>query len=245
MSVTSLRANFAPVLLGVVALAFIAFALPPYLSLDISRSRIPPPPGVGVYYPLLVGHVVFASLAMVTGIVQIIPALRTRFPEWHRRSGRVYIFAGVLPAGLTGLVIGILTPFGPVLRASNVLLAVLWLTCTFTGFRMARAGRSADHRRWMLRSVTLTLSIITNRVWAVIFTLALVPHLDTTFGGSQALMVQTIAGLSGWLGWVLPLLAVEWWLIEGGRRQPTPRLPRRRARKSRSRALPESSIALS
>ena len=217
MSAATLRANLAPVLLGVIALAFIAFALPPYLSLDVSRSRIPPPTGISAYYPLLVAHVVFASLAMVTAIVQIIPALRTRFPEWHRRSGRVYIFAGVLPAGLTGLVIGILTPFGPVLRASNVLLAVLWLTCTFTGFRMARAGRYADHRRWMIRSVTLTLSIITNRVWAVIFTLALVPQLDTTFGGNEALMVQAIAGLSAWLGWVLPLLGAEWWLIERGR----------------------------
>ncbi len=25
-------------------------------------------------------------------------------------------------------------------------------------------------------------------------------------------MVQSIAGLSGWLGWVLPLLVTEWWL---------------------------------
>ena len=25
-------------------------------------------------------------------------------------------------------------------------------------------------------------------------------------------MIQSIAGLSGWLGWVLPLLVTEWWL---------------------------------
>jgi len=25
-------------------------------------------------------------------------------------------------------------------------------------------------------------------------------------------MIQSIAGLSGWLGWVLPLLVAEWWL---------------------------------
>ena len=214
MSSTLLRTNLAPLLLGAVAAIFIAFALPPYLSLDVARSRIAPPTGVRAYYPLLVAHVVFASVAMAAAIVQIVPVIRTRFPGWHRRSGRIYVFAGVLPAGLTGLVIGILTPFGPVLRASNVLLALLWLTCTGTGFRMARAGRYADHRRWMIRSVTLTLSIITNRLWAVLFTIALVPQLDTTFGGNQALMVQTIAGLSGWLGWVLPLLAVEWWVIE-------------------------------
>jgi hypothetical protein len=66
----------------------------------------------------------------------------------------------------------------------------------------------------MTRSFALTMSIITNRVWAVIFTIVLAPQLSTTFGGNEALMIQTIAGLSGWLGWVLPLLAAEWWLVE-------------------------------
>ena len=64
----------------------------------------------------------------------------------------------------------------------------------------------------MIRSVVLTLSIITNRMWAVVWVITLVPQLQTTFGGNEALMVQSIAGLSGWLGWVLPLLVAEWWL---------------------------------
>jgi hypothetical protein len=64
----------------------------------------------------------------------------------------------------------------------------------------------------MIRSVALTLSVITNRVWAVVWILALLPQLPTTFGGNEQLLVQTVAGLSGWLGWTLPLLAAEWWL---------------------------------
>jgi hypothetical protein len=62
------------------------------------------------------------------------------------------------------------------------------------------------------------MSVISNRVWAVIVTIALLPHLPTTFAGNEALMVQSIAGLSGWLGWVVPLLVVEWWLVERGDR---------------------------
>jgi hypothetical protein len=220
-SVTSsppgLLARIGPGALVLVALAFIAFALPPYLSLDPARSRIPLPAGVPAYYPLLVVHVVFASVAMAAACVQLSPWIRQVRPSWHRASGRLYIFLGVLPAGLSGLVIGLLTPFGPVIRASNVLLALLWLTCTLVGFRMARQGRYADHRRWMTRSITLTLSIITNRIWAVVFMLSLGPQLHTTFGGNEMLMVHTIAGLSGWLGWVLPLLAVEWFVIERAR----------------------------
>ena len=209
----------APLLL--VVAAFLAFSLPPYLTFDPTRSRVPVGGAVGAYYPLLVAHVIFGSIALLTACLQIWPWLRTRFPEVHRRTGRIYVFAGVLPAGAIGLVIGALTPFGPVLRASNVVLALVWLTATIIGYRAGRNYRLADHRRWMIRSVVLTLSIITNRFWSVVWVIALVPQLETTFGGNEALMVQSIAGLSGWLGWVLPLLVTEWWL--DARRAPEPR----------------------
>jgi hypothetical protein len=45
----------------------------------------------------------------------------------------VYVFAGVLPAGLTALVVGAFSPFGPVAAASSVLLAPLWIAVTITG----------------------------------------------------------------------------------------------------------------
>src|SRR5262249_28251712 len=141
--------------------------------------------------------------------------------------GRVYVFSGVLPAGLAGLVIGSLSPFGFVLRVSDVLLAILWLGCTSAGFRAGQLGEFAKHRRWMVRSFALTMSIITNRIWAVVFTITLAPHLSTMFKGDETFMVQTIAGLSGWLGWVLPLLFAEWWLVE--RAQPNTNLAPRPA----------------
>jgi len=112
--------------------------------------------------------------------------------------------------------IGSVSPFGPTIRVSNVLLAVLWLTFTAAGFWMARRRRFVEHRRWMIRSFALTMSIITNRFWAVVATIALAPQLSTMFAGNEMLMVQTIAGLSGWVGWVLPLLVAEWWLVERG-----------------------------
>ena len=207
--------------LGLVALAFVAFALPPYLTLDPTRSRIPVPASFPPYYPALVAHTVFGSVAMLTCCLQMWPWLRRRYPRVHRRIGRLYVFGGVVPAGLMGLTIGGISPFGPVLRASNVLLAIVWLGVTLTGFRMAQQDRLYEHRRWMIRSFALTMSVITNRVWSVIWFLALSPQLATTFGGSETLMVQAIAGLSGWLGWVLPLLLAELWLERGTHRRPS------------------------
>ena len=48
------------------------------------------------------------------------------------------------------------------------MLGLLWLVTGLAGYRAARQRRFADHRRWMLRSVALTWSIVANRGWLVI-----------------------------------------------------------------------------
>ncbi|MGV9680123.1 DUF2306 domain-containing protein [Nocardia sp. NPDC003482] len=202
----------------VLTVAFVAFSLPPYLTLDRTRSRIPDP-GFAPHYPLLVLHVVCGSIAILSCGFQVWPWFRRRYPALHRRLGRWYVFAGVLPAGLAGLVIGATSPFGPVARVSNVMLAALWLTITATGWRMARRRRFAEHRRWMIRSFALTLSIMLNRVLAAVLVVIFDPQLETTFHGDEKLMTQTVAGIGTWLGWTTCLLIAEWWIERGLRTQ--------------------------
>ncbi|WP_020672199.1 DUF2306 domain-containing protein [Amycolatopsis nigrescens] len=209
--------------LAFVVLAFLAFSLPPYLGLDVRASRVPPPPGLGWYYPMLVAHVGFATVAMVSSVLQIWPWFRQKYPVAHRRIGRVYVLAGVLPSGVAGLAVAVASPFGPVAAVSNTMLALLWLTFTITGFRMARARRFGEHRKWMIRSFALTMSIISNRIWAVVWAIALAPQLDTTFGGNEQAYIVAVSGLTTWTGWVLPLLVAQWWLERGKRRTRTPK----------------------
>lgn len=184
--------------LAFVVLVFLAFSLPPYLSLDPAQSRVPST--WALHYPLLVAHVFGGSVALVTCGFQVWPWFRSRFPLWHRRFGRTYVVA-VVVGGLSGLFVGATTPFGAVAGTSNVLLALLWLTTAVAGYRMARQRRFGDHRRWMIRSFALTVSIISNRIWAVVVFLAL-----------PGAAPETIAGLATWLGWTVPLLISQWWL---------------------------------
>ncbi len=128
-------------------------------------------------------------------------------------AGRVYVFAGVVPAGLAGLVVGVTSVFGPLSQVSAVLLVSLWLATTTLGYRRGRQRRFVEHREWMIRSYALTASTITNRVWAPLAVVLLEPKIDTLFGGSEIAYGFTVAGLSAWLGWVLPLVVVEAWLI--------------------------------
>ncbi|MER5267088.1 DUF2306 domain-containing protein [Actinosynnema sp. NPDC002837] len=200
-------------------LVFVAFSLPPYLTLDPALSRVPEPPAHPWHFPVLVAHVVFGSVAILTCVVQVWPWFRQRYPVAHRRVGRVYVLGGVLPAGVTALAIGAVSPFGPLNQAGNVLMGSLWLVFTAVGFRMARQRRFVDHRRWMIRSFALTASIMTNRIWGVVATITLSPQLDTTFGGSEVALLQAISGMAAWLGWVIPLLVAEWWLERGDARK--------------------------
>ncbi|MCM6773875.1 DUF2306 domain-containing protein [Nocardia sp. CDC159] len=200
--------------LGFVVFAFLAFSVPPYLTFDPDRARVPAPPDFAPHYPLLVAHVLFGSVAMVTCCLQVWPWFRQRRPRAHRISGRIYVFGGVLPAGVSALGIGAFSPFGPVARVSNVMLALLWLTCTVIGFRMARRRRYADHRRWMIRSFALTLSIIGNRLWGAIVLIVL-STADPAL--PQERLTEVTAGIGTWLGWTIALLVAEWWVVERGR----------------------------
>jgi len=192
--------------LAVIVAAFLLYSLPPYFT---GGTRVPAT--FALHYPLLVAHVMFGSVAMVSAVAQIWPRLRTRHPVLHRRTGRVYV-AAAIPAAACAMVIGAATPFGPFLAVSNVLLAAVWLWFTINGFMAARQRRFAEHRRHMVRSVTVALSTISNRIWTPILFITLQPLQNNVFGGNEEHFLWFAAGLGAWLGWTIPLAAVQWWL---------------------------------
>lgn len=208
--------------LGLVVVTFLAFSLPRYLGLDPGQSLVPSSfPG---HYALLVAHIGFAAVAMVTGFFQEWPWFRRRFRRAHRSLGRVYVLGGVLPASILAGVIGAVSPFGPMSAVSHVFLAVLWFSCTVAGFRAARQRRFVEHRAWMVRSYVLTMSIVSNRLWHLVWMPVLAPQVDTWFQGSEVAMLQAEMALTNWLGWTVPLVVAEVWLLRGRpahRRRPS------------------------
>ncbi|OBJ96799.1 hypothetical protein A5746_08475 [Mycolicibacterium conceptionense] len=206
MIYASLRSVRWAAALTVIVTVFLVYSLPPYLT---GGTRVQAT--FGLHYPLLVAHVLLASVAMVCAVAQVWPGLRRRHPAWHRRTGRIYA-ATAIPATLCAIVIGAATPFGPILGVGNVVLAALWFWFTVDGFLAARQRRFGAHRRQMLRSATLALSIITNRVWTPVLYLGFDPLRDSIFGGNEEKYVWVVAGVGGWLGWTIPLLLLQVWL---------------------------------
>jgi uncharacterized membrane protein YozB (DUF420 family) len=196
--------------LALLTVIFIAYAVPPYLTLDPARARIQPMPTYASYYPLLVTHIFIGSVALLAACLQVWPWLRRSQPAIHRWSGRVYV-AAALTGSVCVLIISPMGLHGANQRVANTILALLWFGTTLAGFRAIRQRRFADHRQWMLRSAALAFSIVAFRFWMLVIFAVFVPQTFTGGEVDPAALDQAI-GLTSWVSWVVNLLIVEWWL---------------------------------
>lgn len=153
-------------------------------------------------------HVILAPVALALVPFQLWQGLRDRRPLVHRLMGRAYGMAVVI-SGASGLWLAVTTEAGPVAAFGFGLLAVLWLGTTITGIRLAMGGDRIAHRRWMIRSIALTLAAVTLRIQIPVGMVLEVPF-DTAY--------PVIA----WLCWVPNLILAE--LMLRWPRRPTVRL---------------------
>ncbi|MFD5438076.1 DUF2306 domain-containing protein [Kitasatospora sp. NPDC127067] len=193
--------------LAVLVVFNLVYAFPRYLTGGPGQARIPLDPSFPAHYAVLVGHVVFGNISMVTVFLQVLPWIRRNHPAVHRISGRVYIFAGALPGGLLALV---LLPYStaPSGRIGLAMMGVLWLLTTVLGLRAALQRRFVDHRRWMVYSFALALGTSWGRV--VVELMGYIPGFK--------LDLPVLLEVANWAGWVLNLLVAHWWLERTGPR---------------------------
>ncbi len=193
--------------LALVVAAFLAYSIPPYLTLDPAQSRVPAPAGFAQHYWFLVAHIAFGSIAIVGVVLQVWPWLRRTHPVVHRRVGRVYVFGGAIPSAVMAATIGAVSPFGPVVAALDVVAAVLWLGFTVAGWRAVRERRFADHRKWMVRSFAMCMNTLMTRALSPLGFLLVLPR-----GGDKETLILSAATVSAALSLLTLLLLSQWWL---------------------------------
>jgi uncharacterized membrane protein len=200
-------------LILVVAVIFAAVLTFPYLSLDVSDSRLDV--GAGLHYSVLVVHIFAATVALVLGPLQFMPRIRRR-RRVHRTIGRVYLLAGVLPSALAAIPVAVWS--GNALTQTGLITAsVLWLVTGGLAYRAARRRDFAAHRAWMTRNYALTFLAVTARVLVPLLLLAQIP-----FGGVDAGSIgdraPAMIPVGQTLGWVVNLVVAE--LLIRRRRSP-------------------------
>ena len=104
-------------------------------------------------------HFAAGGIILILGSIQLIDAIRNRYPSFHRWVGRVYILASVF-AGLGGLSFILIkgTIGGTVMDLGFGLYGLLMLVCATETFRHARARRIELHRAWALRLYALAIA---------------------------------------------------------------------------------------
>ncbi len=145
-----------PVVSGTLRLVEIAGG-PPVLP---SNPRIDASPA-----PLVV-HVVGAAVYALLGALQFSARLRRRRPNWHRRSGRVLVVAGLAVAG-SGFWMTLFYPGAPggdLLWAVRLLVSSAMAAAIVLGFSAIRRRDIATHRAWMIRAYALALGAGTQTI---------------------------------------------------------------------------------
>lgn len=163
-------------------------------------------------------HVGFGGLALLLSPLQFATRLRTRVPHVHRAVGRV-VLGSIAIAGAAGLVLAPHSLAGPLGTAGFGLLALLWLTFAATACRAIRRRDVAAHRRWMIRTFSLTYAAVTLRLC-----LGVLIGVQVGVAGVDAHVAFDRAYLLvPFLSWVPNLLVAERYLAVRHRRTaPTP-----------------------
>jgi hypothetical protein len=201
----------------------VLYAAVPYLLMDpsIAQQKVGLRADVPLHFPLLVVHALAGGIALLVGPWQFVRRVR-RIPKVHRYLGRVFLFAGVLPAGTAGMAVAWLSTAGPVASVGFALLDVAWLSTAVAGYRAARTRRYRLHEDWMIRCFALTFAAVTLRLWLVTLILVQLPLLHSVYHGHFHPLFHVSYITVAWLCWIPNLLVVEWYLRRSHHRRSRP-----------------------
>lgn len=189
-------------------MAFLSVGVAGYAYYAVPAGGSPSPEVLANLFarPWLMAHAGLAATALLIGPFQFLRAVR-RNRGLHRLLGRTYVMS-CLVAGVAGLVLSFGSTAGPIAGLGFGTLAVSWLYTTGQAWRLARARRFDEHRRWMIRSFALTFAAVTLRLYL---------PFPAMMGLSFIEGYRAIA----WLAWVPNLLVAEVYLRrEMARLQP-------------------------
>jgi uncharacterized membrane protein len=164
----------------------------------------------------VVVHVLGATLYAILGAFQFSARVRRRHLNWHRKSGRILVGAGLAVAG-SGLWMTLFysgAPGGDLLWAIRLLVGSAMAASIILGFTAIRRRDIPAHRAWMIRAYALGLGAGTQA-----FTEGIGEALLGTTDLSKAISLGS--------GWVINVVVAEWVI-----RRPSVR----RARRARARA---------
>jgi uncharacterized membrane protein len=176
---------------ALLATAFFARAALPYVLLDPSAlARYASRRG------WLLAHIAAATIALLTGPVQVWLGATGRTTRGHRWTGRAYV-ASVGVGAIAAFYLSTHTEGGWVFGAGLTGLGAAWMVTTILAVVAIRRGLVDQHREWMIRSYVVTFAFVTFRALFVVL-----------HGAGVGTLHEQLAACS-WFCWAAPLLVTE------------------------------------
>ncbi len=148
-------------------------------------------------------HFFAGGLALFLTPIQLSKKLRNHSVKLHRTIGMLYVLSVVI-GGLTGVQMAVNASGGLMAQWGFFNLAIIWLVSTSLAFYFAIKGNITKHRLWIYRSVAITASAISLRIFlGVGIALFKLPFF-------------TVYVPSAWLCWIINLMICEWLLYRRG-----------------------------
>ncbi|QIM20401.1 DUF2306 domain-containing protein [Phycicoccus sp. HDW14] len=158
---------------------------------------------------LAYGHMVPGVVYLLGAPLQLSLRFRTRHYTLHRGLGRV-LLGCALVTGVLAVVLGFVVAWGGSAESSATAVFCSWfLVALVRAFVAIRAGRVAEHRRWMVRAYAVGLGIATIRLWVGLFTGI---QLGLLGMGDETMPARSTFGIAFWLGLGTHVAVGEWWL---------------------------------
>lgn len=114
-------------------------------------------------------HVFSSSFIILAGLFQFNRYIIHKQKKIHKICGYIYISLLLLLSGPASLIMGLYANGGVFVQISFILLALLWIGCTFFALYFVLTKNYEAHGRFLLRSYALTLSAITLRLYLFLF----------------------------------------------------------------------------
>lgn len=151
-----------------------------------------------------VGHALLGGLVTFAGVWQLIPAVRRRWPAFHRWNGRLFLGIALLVT-LSGFYLTWVrgSQLGPASNLSITSNGLLILCFAVLAWRSALRRDIATHRRHALRAYLLVNGVWFLRIGIMLAGLVLAPlGVKIDYEGAAFIMVS-------FASWVLPLAVLE------------------------------------
>ncbi len=195
---------------GVAGYAIVAYSLRPLGSTVHPQMRAT----YNAHAPWILTHIFASAITLLLGPWQFVTSVRTRWPRFHRISGRLYLGLGVLAGGIAALYMSFYAFGGMISTSGFALLAVVWLATGAMALHTARAGDFAAHRRWMIRNFALAMAAVTLR-------------LGLAGGFASGMRFETFYPWLAWLSWIPNVVIAEWIIMSTRRRGADANSPKR------------------